>query len=78
MLAGLILAWRQRSHRFWDAIASSKFLLVLFTLIYTVIHVLTWTLIRYRLPVDAVLLVFAGLAFNRIAAFLAQSRKQAG
>jgi len=78
MLAGLILAWRRRSHRFWDAIASTKFLLVLFALVYTVIHVLTWTLIRYRLPVDAVFLVFAGLAFNRIAAFLAQSRKQAG
>ena len=78
MLAGLILAWRQIAHRFWDAIASPKFLLVLFALIYTVIHVLTWTLIRYRLPVDAVLLVFAGLAFNRIAAFLAHGRKQAG
>jgi len=24
---------------------------------------LTWTLIRYRLPVDAVLLLFAGFAF---------------
>jgi hypothetical protein len=26
------------------------------------IHFLTWTMVRYRLPVDAVLLVFAGLA----------------
>jgi hypothetical protein len=26
------------------------------------IHILTWTMVRYRLPVDAVLLVFAGLA----------------
>jgi 4-amino-4-deoxy-L-arabinose transferase-like glycosyltransferase len=78
MLAGLFLAWRQRAHRFWDAIASPKFLLVLFALVYTLIHVLTWTLIRYRLPVDAVLLVFAGLAFDRITAFLTQSRKRAG
>ncbi|HWQ03780.1 MAG TPA: glycosyltransferase family 39 protein [Longilinea sp.] len=77
MLVGLILAWRQRSHRFWDAVASPKFLLVLFALVYTVIHVLTWTLIRYRLPVDSVLLVFAGLAFHRIAAFLLLRRKQA-
>jgi hypothetical protein len=28
-----------------------------------VIHLLSWALIRYRLPVDAVLIVFAGLAF---------------
>jgi len=37
-------------------------LLYLFVVVYTGIHVLTWTLIRYRLPVDAVLLVFAGAA----------------
>jgi hypothetical protein len=36
-------------------------LLLLFTLIYTGIHLLSWTLIRYRLPVDAVLIVFAAL-----------------
>ena len=27
---------------------------------YTLIHLLTWALIRYRLPVDAVLVVFGG------------------
>jgi hypothetical protein len=37
-------------------------LVYLFLLLYTGIHILTWTLIRYRLPVDAVLLAFAGLA----------------
>jgi 4-amino-4-deoxy-L-arabinose transferase-like glycosyltransferase len=37
-------------------------LLYLFMGMYTLIHVLTWTLIRYRLPVDAVLVIFAGLA----------------
>lgn len=77
MLFGLILAWRQRSHRFWDALASSKFLLVLFALVYTGIHILTWTLIRYRLPVDAVLLVFAGLAFSWIAGYLFRREKPA-
>jgi hypothetical protein len=35
---------------------------MLFALMYTFIHLLSWSLIRYRLPVDAVLLVFAGLA----------------
>jgi hypothetical protein len=37
-------------------------LLYLFMGVYTIIHILTWTLIRYRLPVDAVLVIFAGLA----------------
>lgn len=41
---------------------SPAFLLFLFVTVYTLIHLLTWTLIRYRLPVDAVLVVFAGLA----------------
>jgi 4-amino-4-deoxy-L-arabinose transferase-like glycosyltransferase len=35
-------------------------LLFLFMSFYTAIHMLTWTLIRYRLPVDAVLILFAG------------------
>lgn len=38
------------------------FLLYLFIIIYTLIHLLTWTMVRYRLPVDGVLLVFAALA----------------
>lgn len=37
-------------------------LLILFAVVYTIIHVLTWTLVRYRLPVDAVMIVFAGVA----------------
>ncbi len=44
-------------------------LLYLFMLIYTSIHLMTWTLIRYRLPVDAVLIIFAALAFSHIAAY---------
>ena len=34
-------------------------LLCLFALFYTLIHLLTWSLVRYRLPVDAALTVFA-------------------
>jgi hypothetical protein len=37
-------------------------LLLLFALVYTLIHLLSWASIRYRLPVDAVLLVFAARA----------------
>ena len=42
-------------------------LLYLFIGIYTAIHLLSWALIRYRLPVDAVLALFAGLACVDIA-----------
>jgi 4-amino-4-deoxy-L-arabinose transferase-like glycosyltransferase len=40
------------------------FLLLFFTVIYTGIHLLTWALIRYRLPVDAVLLIPTGLGIS--------------
>ena len=36
-------------------------LFLLFMVVYTLLHLLTWTLIRYRLPVDAILLIFAAL-----------------
>jgi hypothetical protein len=36
--------------------------LFIFILIYTLMHLLTWALIRYRLPVDAVLTLFASVA----------------
>lgn len=47
--------WRYRR-------SPSLWLLLLFMIFYTGIHLLTWTLIRYRLPVDAILLLFAGYA----------------
>ena len=37
-------------------------LLGLFLVVYTGVHLLTWTLVRYRLPVDAVAMPLAGLA----------------
>jgi hypothetical protein len=45
-------------------------LLYLFILIYTTIHILTWTLVRYRLPVDAFLILFAGLALAELISYL--------
>lgn len=45
-------------------------LLYLFMVTYTGIHLLTWALIRYRLPVDAILILFAGLALVQIQARL--------
>lgn len=61
ILYGLWVAiqkWRQPTHTQQRA---HLLLLWAFMLIYTAIHLLTWTLIRYRLPVDAVLLLFAAL-----------------
>jgi hypothetical protein len=42
-------------------------LLYLFVIIYTGIHLASWALIRYRLPVDAILLLFAALGLEHIA-----------
>jgi len=55
MVYGLIYHLRR-------SFSSKALILYLFIVIYTAIHLLTWTLIRYRLPVDAILLVFAGVA----------------
>jgi hypothetical protein len=62
MLYGLYrsIAKRKQSLIVW--LDSPTALLVLFVSIYSLIHLLSWSLIRYRLPVDAVLLIFAGLA----------------
>ena len=46
---------------------SPQFLLLLFGIIYSLIHILTWTLVRYRLPIDAVFLLFAGFGINELA-----------
>lgn len=55
---------------------SSEFLILyLFILIYTVIHLLSWALIRYRLPVDAVLIIFASATLVEIQ--LKQAQRQA-
>jgi hypothetical protein len=59
MVYGLWLSlpdWR----RYW--------FLYLYMAFYTVLHLLTWSMIRYRLPVDAVLLLFAALSITHIAA----------
>lgn len=60
MVAGIWLALRKR-------LTPDAGLLLLFAVLYSLIHILTWTLIRYRLPVDAVLLIFAGYALTQVA-----------
>ena len=64
MLYGLYRSFRERVK---PLVKQPLFLLYMFMVVYTGIHVLTWTLVRYRLPVDAVLVIFAGLAIVDIA-----------
>lgn len=66
MLVGLYLTFRY-TYTSWNAWLASPFCLIyLFVLVYTGIHVLIWTLIRYRLPLDAFLVIFASLALVRL------------
>lgn len=68
MVVGLVRAFFRSRRLAVDVRAAG--LLALFAAVYTAIHVLSWALIRYRLPVDAVLLVFAGLVVAELAAWL--------
>jgi 4-amino-4-deoxy-L-arabinose transferase-like glycosyltransferase len=68
MAYGLIYSLRRYS--------SLTLILYLFVVAYTGIHLLSWALIRYRLPVDAVLLVFAGAALVDIHSRLIGARAQ--
>ncbi|MDF1512710.1 MAG: hypothetical protein P1S60_02755 [Anaerolineae bacterium] len=43
-------------------------LLLLFALFYSLLHILTWAMVRYRLPVDAVVLPCAALAIQTLVA----------
>ena len=64
MLYGVGLAWARRSR---DGVHRRGLVLLgLWAAGYTAIHLLTWTLIRYRLPVDTVMLVFAALGLLEI------------
>ena len=51
--------------------SSEILILYLFILIYTAIHLLSWSLIRYRLPVDAILIIFASATLVEIQVKLA-------
>jgi hypothetical protein len=55
MAYGLIVSLRR-------SLSAEGLVLYLFIITYTGVHLLTWALIRYRLPVDAVMLTFAAVA----------------
>lgn len=64
MIWGIYLSWTKYGRWATTARRSAIILLYLFATSYTLVHVLTWTLIRYRLPVDAVLVLFAAVALR--------------
>jgi 4-amino-4-deoxy-L-arabinose transferase-like glycosyltransferase len=74
MLAGLVLALRRRGPRCsrasWAAFSVTPLALaLLFIIFYPLLHILTWAMSRYRLPVDAVVLPFAALVLLQAARF---------
>lgn len=73
MLYGL---WLSLARRAGGAASPAAWLLALFVAVYTAIHLLSWALIRYRLPVDSALLIFAGLAVKDLAERLPSLRRQ--
>lgn len=69
MIAGIILWFleiRKQKTSLAKILEAPGTLLLGFFLVYTGIHVVSWALVRYRLPVDAVLIVFAGLAVEKL------------
>jgi 4-amino-4-deoxy-L-arabinose transferase-like glycosyltransferase len=50
-------------------------LLYLYVVTYSAIHLLSWAMHRYRLPVDAVMMVFVGLALVDVQRRLVRARK---
>lgn len=61
MLYGLIRAFKPGPFMPRPTLDAPLTLLILFILFYTVIHILSWTMVRYRLPIDSIFLIFAGL-----------------
>ncbi|HOT90795.1 MAG TPA: hypothetical protein PLJ78_04290 [Anaerolineae bacterium] len=65
MLYGLYLAVSRQPSAVstpYSLLPTPYSLLLLFMAFYTLLHILTWAMVRYRLPVDAVALPFAALA----------------
>jgi hypothetical protein len=50
----------------WGSLIYNQVLLVLFVCIYTFIHLASWANVRYRLPVDALLIIFAAYGIHTI------------
>ncbi len=78
MVAGLLASIVKVSNRRKDGTHwwMPLILLYLVLFIYTAIHILTWAQIRYRMPIDAILVVFAALAFGELIPVVARLFKR--
>lgn len=65
MLYGALLVVFSKKYAF--RVSSPSFLILAFFIIYSGIHLASWSLIRYRLPVDALMLIFAGVGLVDLA-----------
>lgn len=70
MLAGIFLSLKELWKQKRAVLDHPLSLLLIFGFVYASIHILTWSLVRYRLPIDALFLVFAGYALQRTLLFL--------
>jgi hypothetical protein len=75
ILYGLIRSFIPKPPVQQFSLRSTSNLLVLFILFYTAIHLLSWALVRYRLPVDAVFMVYSGLVFSDLGTWLGSKRQ---
>ncbi len=70
MLYGLILSIGRKVSSWREWLASPFILFYLFIIIYAAMHIMTWALVRYRVPIDAIFIIFAGWAmvdiFDRV------------
>lgn len=67
MLYGLYLSVRRLLEKGRSqSLAHNLTLLYLYIVIYSVMHLMSWAMHRYRLPVDAVMMVFVGLAWEEL------------
>ena len=71
MIYGIVVAFRwggPKAQGGWIKFSTTPLaMILLFVALYTIQHVLTWAMPRYRLPIDAVTLSFAALGLNNIA-----------
>jgi 4-amino-4-deoxy-L-arabinose transferase-like glycosyltransferase len=71
ILYGLVLSFIRRKKPLSKQPLS---LLYLYMAVYSAMHVLSWTLIRYRLPVDAILVIFAGFGIIDLVSRIPKAR----
>jgi hypothetical protein len=71
ILAGIIMAVRlagPQAQGGWRAFSATPLaLLLLFMIVYSLLHIFTWAMPRYRLPVDAVAIPLAAIALDALA-----------